>query len=28
MENLPLPVELRVPLVASVAICDRWSEKT
>lgn len=27
MEVLELPVPLRVPLVADVKICDRWSEK-
>ena len=28
MENLPLPVPLRVPLLVDVDICDRWSEKS
>ncbi|HET7110151.1 MAG TPA: DNA polymerase [Gemmatimonadales bacterium] len=27
MENVKLPVPLRVPLIADVKICDRWSEK-
>lgn len=27
MEDLTLPVKLRVPLVAEVKICSRWSEK-
>lgn len=28
MENLPLPVTLRVPLEVDIDICDRWSEKS
>lgn len=28
MENLPLPVTLRVPLLVDVDICSRWSEKS
>lgn len=27
MEGVKLPVPLRVPLVADVSVCDRWSEK-
>jgi DNA polymerase-1 len=27
MEQVKLPVPLRVPLVADVSVCDRWSEK-
>lgn len=27
MEGVKLPVPLRVPLIADVSVCDRWSEK-
>jgi DNA polymerase-1 len=27
MEGVSLPTPLRVPLVADVKVCDRWSEK-